>query len=194
MSKEMSVQFIRGYWTAWRLLPISGKALLILGYVLSGILYWSSTIATPGSNVGCINGSCNVSPDQVQTTRFLGIGLLGMVSVFFVGALTAINLVMDKHPDKAAKLLGPRFDGVSTSNFWNRISPQAIQPVKGGLSKRMKLALGLLWAFNVFIWGYLLPAVNPDSFVFFLFAGAFVTLGSSLITLGTITPKWLDLA
>lgn len=188
----MTLRFLRGYWSALRILPISAKALLILGYALSGIVYWSTTVATPGSSVGCVTGPCSVTLDQVQTTRFLGIGLLGMVTVFFVGALTAINFVMDKHPDRAAKLLGPRFDGVSTQQFWNQISRNSSFS-SPHTSKRVKLVIILLWIFTVCVWTFLLPSVNPDSFGLMLIASAFVTLGTALITLGTIGARWLHL-
>lgn len=177
----MTLQFLKGYWDALRILPNSAKGLLVLGYVLSTILYWSSTIATPSPNAQCLNGSCVVTPEQIQTTQLLGIVLIGGITAMFLVSLTVINITLDKNPEKRDKLLG-LFKGVSTGDFWNQFSPSV--PSKKGLSKRTKGLFVLLWIFNGFIWGYLLPAVNPASLLFFLIAAGFVTLGSSMITIG----------
>ena len=184
----MNLHFLRGYWVAWKILPISGKALLIGGYAVSAFIYWSATIATPSQNAQCLTGPCVVEAQQIETTKIMGLALLGGMTAMFIVALTAISVVMTNHPEKATRLLG-KFDGVSTQDFWNRLS----NPIrKKGLSIRLRLAFIAIWGFNVVTWTLLLRLVKPESFWGLVAANSLVTLGSFLITVGTILLKRLE--
>jgi hypothetical protein len=83
---------------AWKILPLSAKALMIAGEAVSGIIYWAGTHADP--RYGCLTGICSVTRENIQQTIFFGQALIILCSLIFLFALVTIAVTLDKKEEE----------------------------------------------------------------------------------------------
>jgi hypothetical protein len=83
---------------AWKILPLSAKALMIAGEGVSGIVYWAGTHAD--LNYGCLTDVCNVTRAGIQQTTLSGLALIILCSAILVFSLITVAVTLDKQEEK----------------------------------------------------------------------------------------------
>ena len=76
-------RFLKDYGKAWQLLPIEGKLLIILAYILAGILYWASTVSS-------------LDPSIILTARLNAYVLFCMITAMLAFALALIAFTLER--------------------------------------------------------------------------------------------------